>query len=332
MEVRIMKVNELKMYEFEGNPVPDMTGEEYKELMEDIKRKGVIQPLLVFEKGGDIYVYDGRHRLQAAMEAGVEDVSVIIRDIEEEQAQIEMVRTALYRRHLDPGAKTKMVAWLIDKMGIKIKEKEGQTIRGISKKVGAPKSTVERAIKYKQAIEQHPELEGEPITKVIKKAQEKEKPQEEKYQDVIREKIKNAIKVCEACNKFPCQFIETMIFNIEKAGCGREMHITEPPTTAIQEVIEEYKRLQGIPQGDKGWNKVFYPRFTKAAKVLIENCDDDVKLAKKVLHEIAGLFRKKGWEWTLNTAIKPNILSIAYGRVKYGAGNRGKYKADVELE
>ena len=76
--------------------IPPMRGGEYAVLVADIGERGIAVPLEVNSRGE---VLDGRHRLRAAGELGLESVPVRVVESEDELAYI--LRAAINHRHLD---------------------------------------------------------------------------------------------------------------------------------------------------------------------------------------------------------------------------------------
>ena len=76
--------------------IPPMRSGEYAVLVADIGERGIAVPLDVNSRGE---VLDGRHRLRAAGELGLESVPVRVVETEDELAYI--LRAAINHRHLD---------------------------------------------------------------------------------------------------------------------------------------------------------------------------------------------------------------------------------------
>ncbi|VAW24298.1 Chromosome (plasmid) partitioning protein ParB, partial [hydrothermal vent metagenome] len=71
------------------NPRSDFDPQQLEELANSIREKGVMQPLLVRPTGGDPDTYEliaGERRWRAAQAAGLHEVPVIIRDVDDKEA------------------------------------------------------------------------------------------------------------------------------------------------------------------------------------------------------------------------------------------------------
>lgn len=76
----------------------------------------------------------------------------------------------------------------------------------------------------------------------------------------------------------------------------------EKELTPTQILVEHYKTLKGFG-GDKGWDKLYFPRCSKSAKLLweyletLENCQACMKAVQTKMD-------KEGLEWTFETIVK----------------------------
>jgi len=112
--------------------IPQMGPDEYDDLVEDIEKRGIIDPLVVTEEG---HVIDGRERLLAAMANGLQTVPVrAFRGDESEQRDF-MLRAAVLRRHLTTGQRKALAAKLIV-------AEPAKSDRSIAKTTGISRPTV----------------------------------------------------------------------------------------------------------------------------------------------------------------------------------------------
>lgn len=103
MEICYLPLNMLK--EDGRNPFKELKREEFIELMESIKKHGIIIPLIVFQESERLYrVISGRNRLKAARELDLPTVPCIKIDVVDVEGAFE---TEIYRRHLKPEEKEK---------------------------------------------------------------------------------------------------------------------------------------------------------------------------------------------------------------------------------
>lgn len=102
----IEKVNIKELYEFKNNPYKVKDNEEMAELVESIKKYGVIEPLIVRkrEKGG-YEIISGHRRKYACEKAGITEIPVLIRDMDKDLATITVVDSNLQRQDILPSEK-----------------------------------------------------------------------------------------------------------------------------------------------------------------------------------------------------------------------------------
>lgn len=85
-----------------GQPRKLFRPEELQELADSIKQNGILQPLLVRKKDDHYEIVAGERRYQAAREAGIEEVPVVIRDISDEDVFKLALIENLQRSDLSP--------------------------------------------------------------------------------------------------------------------------------------------------------------------------------------------------------------------------------------
>jgi ParB family chromosome partitioning protein len=77
--------------------------EALQELAEDIKQRGILEPLLVREgEPGTYQIVAGERRYRAAQLAGLTEVPVIVREMDEREARFTMLAENIQRQDLDP--------------------------------------------------------------------------------------------------------------------------------------------------------------------------------------------------------------------------------------
>ena len=97
-----MMVENFKVHDLKENPkysalVPEMSAIEWQEFIENVKKFGIRQPITI---NNDLTILDGRHRVRACKELGIEKITAIVNEMDERQA-VEYVRdTAIERRSL----------------------------------------------------------------------------------------------------------------------------------------------------------------------------------------------------------------------------------------
>ena len=85
---------------------PQMSKKKWREFVASVAKEGILQPIVV-TKG--FRVIDGKHRLKAAKELGIENVRVIIEEISEDKIPAYITATKLARDDLKSGQKAALV-------------------------------------------------------------------------------------------------------------------------------------------------------------------------------------------------------------------------------
>lgn len=85
------------------------------ELMASIAEKGIIEPLIVRQQRGRFQIIAGERRYQAAVQVGIEEVPVIIRDVDDgELIEIALIEN-IQRKDLTPFEEAEALGSLADK-------------------------------------------------------------------------------------------------------------------------------------------------------------------------------------------------------------------------
>lgn len=132
-----------------NQPRTEFDEEKLEELSESIKRYGIIEPLIVQDKGGWYEIVAGERRWRAAQKAGLKEVPAVIREFsEQEKYEIQLIEN-LQREDLNPIDEAK---------GFKIlKEKFQLTDDQIADRVSKSRTVVTnsmRLLKLDQRVQQ----------------------------------------------------------------------------------------------------------------------------------------------------------------------------------
>ena len=105
-ELITVKVSDLKENKTFSELVPEMTTEEYDDLVNSIRKQGVRQPIHILS---DKTVLDGRHRVRACREIGIKDIQALSHELKEDEAIRFVTDTAVERRNLTSAQKIDIV-------------------------------------------------------------------------------------------------------------------------------------------------------------------------------------------------------------------------------
>ena len=104
MSEKIVSINDL--YEFKDNPYRVKDNEDMKDLIDSIKKYGIIEPLIVRKRDkGGYEIISGHRRKYACEKAGIKQVPVLIRDMDKNLAVITVVDSNLQRQDILPSEK-----------------------------------------------------------------------------------------------------------------------------------------------------------------------------------------------------------------------------------
>ena len=106
MEVIEVSTAQLTEHSKQAEYSPQMSKKKWREFVASVAKEGILQPIVV-TKG--FRVIDGKHRLKAAKELGIENVRVIIEEISEDKIPAYITATKLARDDLKSGQKAALV-------------------------------------------------------------------------------------------------------------------------------------------------------------------------------------------------------------------------------
>ena len=167
--VTTMKVANIRP--FEGHPFAVRDNKDMWDLVDSIKKFGVLEPVMVIpHKDGGYEMVSGHRRMHACQLAGIEDIPVIVRNLDRDEAIISMVDSNLKREEISPMEKARAYQMKTDamkrKMGRRTKEEivqdEAMGIKRmnadeeLAQQVGESPATIQR---YKTLNKLVPELQ-----------------------------------------------------------------------------------------------------------------------------------------------------------------------------
>lgn len=139
-----------KINDFEGHPFPVQDDKDMLDLVESIKKFGVLEPVTVIRSGKDPERYEmvaGHRRKHGCALAGVAQIPAIVRDMDRDSAIIYMVDSNLKRENISPMVKARAYTMKLEAM---------------KRKAGRPtKAQVEAGYKPMRADEQLAQQTGE---------------------------------------------------------------------------------------------------------------------------------------------------------------------------
>jgi len=129
-------------------PRKDIDPEKLQELADSIKAQGIIQPIIVRKVGPDKYeIVAGERRWRAAQLAGLQDVPVIIRDIDDRATMAQTLIENIQREDLNPLEEAGALRRLLDEFEM--------THQQIADAVGKSRTTVTNLLRL---MDLHPDV------------------------------------------------------------------------------------------------------------------------------------------------------------------------------
>ena len=130
---RVMMLPVSELHDFPGHPFQVRDDEEMEKLAESITQHGVLMPGLVRPRAAGGYeIVAGHRRKFASMKAGIREMPVIVRDMDDDTAVILMVDSNVQRENVLPSEKARAYKMKLDA----IKRKAGRPSKENSAQVG----------------------------------------------------------------------------------------------------------------------------------------------------------------------------------------------------
>ena len=150
---RVMMLPVSELHDFPGHPFQVRDDEEMEKLAESITQHGVLIPGLVRPRAAGGYeIVAGHRRKFASMKAGIREMPVIVRDMDDDTAVILMVDSNVQRENVLPSEKARAYKMKLDA----IKRKAGRPSKEkVAEDAGESKSQIQRYIRLNELI---PEL------------------------------------------------------------------------------------------------------------------------------------------------------------------------------
>ncbi len=87
-----------KLVAFENHPFELYSGERFEELVSSVRQLGIIQPIIVRKKGEKYEILAGHNRVEACKHIGHNEISSIIVDVDDDEAEMIMLETNMQQR------------------------------------------------------------------------------------------------------------------------------------------------------------------------------------------------------------------------------------------
>ena len=163
--VTTLKVADI--HPFEGHPFYVLDNKDMWDLVESVKRHGVLEPVMVINRpAGGYEMVSGHRRLRACQLAGIQTIPTIVRNLDRDEATIAMVDANLKREEISPMEKARAYQMKTEAMKRKVgRRSKAEAAAGekplsadeeLAKQVGESVATVQR---YKTLNKLVPEMQ-----------------------------------------------------------------------------------------------------------------------------------------------------------------------------
>ena len=155
-----------KIHSFANHPFKVVDDEEMDDLVESIKKNGILVPVLVRPDADNNYeMIAGHRRMHAAIKVGLKTIPAIIRDLDDDEAVVAMVDSNIQREKLLPSEKAFAYKMKLEAMKHRVGRKSKETVSQLgthyradsemANELGESRNTIRRFIRLTELI---PEL------------------------------------------------------------------------------------------------------------------------------------------------------------------------------
>ncbi|WP_024866073.1 ParB/RepB/Spo0J family partition protein [Butyrivibrio sp. FCS014] len=117
VEGQVVNVNITKVEPNRNQPRKTFDEDSMEDMIDSIKQIGIINPLIVVDKGDHYMIVGGERRWRAAQKVGLKEVPVIIKDLTEEQIAVYSIIDNVQREDVNPIEAALAFQKLIDDFG-----------------------------------------------------------------------------------------------------------------------------------------------------------------------------------------------------------------------
>lgn len=131
---KIGYISTTRLIDFANHPFKVEENSAFYELMDSIQRDGVLMPMIVRESkknAGDYEIISGHRRKTACIVLGINEVPAIVRELDDDQAVLEMIDSNLQREHIKPSEKA-----FAYKMKLEALQHQGRSFGQLDQKSG----------------------------------------------------------------------------------------------------------------------------------------------------------------------------------------------------
>lgn len=110
----LIELNHLKPHPRQNELFTKLDGDAYRDFLTDVRNRGIVQPVIVSDRTGELVICDGHQRVRAAIDAGLKAVPAEVRTFADEPEEVRcLVMNNVQRRQLSREEVSNVIAyWL----------------------------------------------------------------------------------------------------------------------------------------------------------------------------------------------------------------------------
>ena len=142
-----LKLEQVKPNPFQ--PREDFDAESMEELVQSVREKGIIQPILVRSKGDAFELIAGERRLRAAQLLNLQEIPALVKEVEDRDSLELALIENIQRQELNPIEEARAFQYLLEKFSLTQDE-----IAGVLGKAPASVSNILRLLKLPSEVQE----------------------------------------------------------------------------------------------------------------------------------------------------------------------------------
>lgn len=147
-ESQVARIPLEQLHPFKNHPFRVMDDEEMMEMVESVKKYGVLAPAIVRRDGnGEYELISGHRRKRASELAGCQDMPVIVKNLTDDEAVIVMVDSNIQRQNILPSEKAKAYRMKMEALSHQGVKGDQHTAELVGEAAGDSVRTVHRYIR-----------------------------------------------------------------------------------------------------------------------------------------------------------------------------------------
>lgn len=281
LEGKDMKIEAIPTDKITSNPMQPrekFDREKLEDLAESIKRIGVKVPIIVRPRGKQYELVSGQRRWEAAKAAKVEEITAIVKELDDNQLAIESLIANEFRENLDPWERAKFLKRIRKMTKAESDEELGQLV-GMSKSAIATAWTYLGVDEEVQKKVRHGELEQRAAREIGTIPDEKI---QRKIADIASKKdltVKQTQDLITAVKKAPTPIKEAILKEKIDAKDIKPILDVGVPEKKVERVVEELsqrKKLRELEEkAQEKTDKAFVKGELEDAKIKIIRSRDE---------------------------------------------------------